>query len=751
MKQVKTNCRLCGYLCALIAEVENGRVMTIEPDASRYPYDEKIVKGCRRCSSNLELLDHPDRINYPMKRMGARGSDHWVCISWEQALDEIADRLHDLKLSYGAETLATSIGGPHSVYWPLHRFLNLFGSPNNLGIGQICWNPAIWVNSLTFGWPLENELDPQITQAAIIWGMNPADSDNSLLWRTILDYSNQGGNLIVIDPRETRTARKATTWLPIKPASDAFLAMGLLHVLINHKLYDEKFVDKWCEGFDELVLKVQPYNPHMVAEITGITPDLIIQTAEVFAKATPATILTGRGLDQIGANSFPTHRAIACLRAITGNVDKQGAAHLATMPEFIPEIDFELNEMLSESQRRKQLGYKSIALQNHTGFDRVAQDTEKAGGRLPRRYLTSVHPNLLWQAILTEDPYPIRALITMGSNPLSSQADTKMIAEALNDLDLLVVLELTKTPTSILADYVLPIAGGLERPLLQTNAGTANIAYGGKAAVRPYYERRPDYDFWRGLGIRMGQEDYWPWKTFEESLDSSLTPLGITWDEFCVSGFYTRNPTYQKFTNTENGNNTPKGFSTSSSKIELYSKILEFLGVEPLPIPKPLLPKTEIFNLTLISGARIQPYYASAYRQVENLRKIHPVPLAEVGIETANKFRLKEEDIVCVETKTGKAFFKLKICNMVEGVVSIEYGWWFPGLNADEMIKGALISNANALTNADFEDCEPVLGQWQFNGLPCCLSAVAKEEAEYFELISSITINNEKFKEMEIS
>ncbi|MCA9976787.1 MAG: molybdopterin-dependent oxidoreductase, partial [Anaerolineales bacterium] len=155
MEWVKTNCRLCGYLCGLFAQVEDGRVVALEPDPSRYPYDAAIVRGCRRCQSNLELLDHADRVNYPLKRVGARGSDEWQRISWGQALDEIAARLQLLADNNGPETLATSIGGPHSVYWPMHRFLNLFGSPNNLGIGQICWNPAIWVNALTFGWPLE--------------------------------------------------------------------------------------------------------------------------------------------------------------------------------------------------------------------------------------------------------------------------------------------------------------------------------------------------------------------------------------------------------------------------------------------------------------------------------------------------------------------------------------------------------------------------------------------------------------------
>ncbi len=148
----KANCNLCGYLCSLVAYFdEGGRLLKIEPDPSCYPYNASIVRRCRRFASNVEILDHPARINYPLKRVGKRGSGQWQRVTWDEALDDIATRLQSLKARYGPEVLATCIGAPHNIYWPLHRFLNLFGSPNNIGIGHICWNPAIWVHSRTYG------------------------------------------------------------------------------------------------------------------------------------------------------------------------------------------------------------------------------------------------------------------------------------------------------------------------------------------------------------------------------------------------------------------------------------------------------------------------------------------------------------------------------------------------------------------------------------------------------------------------
>jgi anaerobic selenocysteine-containing dehydrogenase len=126
--------------------------------------------------------------------------------------------------------------------------------------------------------------------------------------------------------------------------------------------------------------------------------------------------------------------------------------------------------------------------------------------------------------MLTEKPYPIRAMIVMGSNPLSSQADTRKVYRALKSLDLLVVLELVNTPTTMLADYVLPIAGALESPVLQTNAGISNIAYGGEAAIPPMYERHYDFDFWRGLAIRLGQEADWRGKHSTRAWTPPLNP-----------------------------------------------------------------------------------------------------------------------------------------------------------------------------------------------------------------------------------
>jgi len=717
-KRVQTNCRFCGYQCGLIATVEDGRVTAVEPDPAQYPGDAGIQRGCRRWRLAPEFLDHPQRVNYPLKRTGERGGGQWQRITWDQALDEIAGKLATLKERYGPEMLATCIGGPHAVYWPLHRFMNIFGSPNNMGIGQICWNPGTWVNTLTYGWTIESELDPDDTACAMFWGANPAESDNSLLWRQVLRFRQKGKPLIVVDPRRTRTAELAALWLPVRPGADAVLALGLIHVIIGEQLYDRAFVADWCHGFERLAKHVAPYTPLYVEDITGVKAEAVEAAARLYAQNSPATLFSGRGIDQIGGNSVPAHRALAILRAITGNLDVPGASCLTEMPDFVPELDMELSERFPPEARQKQLG--RLALQSYQGYERVRQLTLRHGRRLPMRYLTSAHPNLVWRAMLTGEPYPVRSLIVMATNPLLTQADTRLVHAALKSLDLLVVLELFQTPTAMLADYVLPVAGALERPLLETKAGTANLAYGGEKAVEPYYERRPDFDFWRGLGQRLGQGKDWPWESFTAALEASLAPAGLTWADFCRTGLYSPPAEYRKHERKDPQTGRPAGFATISGKVELYSELLAEIGGDPLPIPKNLPAGGRDFPLTLITGARFQPYFASSFRQFAAARAAHPEPWVQMSAATARGLGLEEGSPVQVETERGKARFVLKIAPMRDGVASVEYGWWYPEMAAAEPRLGGLwFANANVLTNADYESSDSLIGTATYNGLPC--------------------------------
>ena len=159
-----------------------------------------------------------------------------------------------------------------------------------------------------------------------------------------------------------------------------------------------------------------------------------MQAARLFAGRSPSCIVSGRGIDQLGHNTVPTHRALAILRAITGNVDRRGACTIPEVPDFIPEVELEMSDRLPPVQRAKNLNCGRLSLQTPEGYDRVRALTERAGKRLPQRYLTSVHPDLVWTAMLDGEPYPVRAMVVMGSDPVMTQAGSRRVHSALASL-----------------------------------------------------------------------------------------------------------------------------------------------------------------------------------------------------------------------------------------------------------------------------------------------------------------------------
>ncbi len=726
---MKTNCHFCGYLCAFNAKVKDGRVVDLAPDTTRFPYSEKVLAGCRRWRYNIDVLEGEDRVNYPLRRVGKRGSNVWQRVSWQDALDDIAQRLSDLREKYGSGTLASMIGGPHTSFWPLHRFMNLYGSPNNMGIGQICWNPRIWMDMITFGWTLEHDITLHLTKTVIIWGTNPAASDNSLFWQLLRQVGKEKDmTLIVIDPICTQTAQAADMWVGINPGTDCAFALGLLRLIITEGLFDEEFVRDWCYGFDELSVCVSTYTPEYVSDLCGVDTNVLRQVAKAFAKK-PSALVSGRGIDQCGQNVAPTHRAICALRAITGNLDIPGACNINEQSDFTPEVQLEMTDALTKEARSLCLNTPYTPLQCYDGYEYIKSITEKHRRVPPARYLTSAHPDLVLKAMIEGEPYRVSSLIVQATNPLLTYADSHRVFEAMNKLDLIVVLDYYMTPTASMADYVLPAAGAIERTTFQAHGGVANQVYGGPSAVRPYFERKEDYDVFRELGMRLGQEKFWSHKTFAEACEATLKPAGIDWEYYCMVGTYFRKPKFEKHKlklDENDANSEPRGFATTTGQVELASVALDNLGGPRTPTQHALINtcSDELCargnHLRLITGARKQPYNASMYMNNAKFRKTYPEPIAEMSQKTANDCNLRSGDVVVLATDKGQASFRLRVREMVDGVVSADYGWWHPEWAVGGSgLGGIWESNINCLTTCSLNSGEEMIGTWAYNAIDC--------------------------------
>jgi len=327
--------------------------------------------------------------------------------------------------------------------------------------------------------------------------------------------------IIVIDPRRTRSAERADIWLPLRPGTDAALALAWLNIIISENLYDKEFVEKWTFGFDKLAARVNDYPPEKVSIITGLSVDQIVNSARLYAATNPSVIVRGLATDQLGRNGTRVDQCRIALRAITGNLDNDGGNMITTVgPEikgkkFIRESQLELLDKISPAQRKKQLGSEKYRLMTWPGYDLTSPHFQRVYGEPESSmHRLGVAPTEIWKAILEGKPYPVKAMITWGSNPLMWSANTRSTYEAMKspNLELHVVSEYWMTATAELADYVLPVASWLEKPMCSTFEDFSEIVFASDRVIPPVEERREEYSIWSALAARMGQSEYWPWK-----------------------------------------------------------------------------------------------------------------------------------------------------------------------------------------------------------------------------------------------
>lgn len=728
MQTKQALCMWCHCHCPLTIYAEDGKLVKVEAIRTHrlFPLYNRSVTACPRARQAAEWFHHPDRLSYPLKRVGEKGSGKWQTIPWEQALDEIAEKLRELSDRYGPEVLATSSGTyrTHDEYRT--RFTNLFGTPNNVGQGQICYAPTNLLSSIMIGWPTNMTRIYPETRCLLLLGMNPAPAAR-ILWFPILDAKKAGAKIIVADPRRTEAAELADIWLQLRPGTDPALYLGMINVIISEGLYDKEFVEKWCYGFDKLAERAQEYPLERVSEITWVPKEKILEAARTFATSKPAVAFDSMGLEQL-PNSVEALAGRFILPAITGNIDIRGGVLIRPPhPKFVSELEIELNDTLSLEQKKKAIATDRFRLGGLVEFDLIQENLIKVWGKgFSRCHTAFAHAPSVYRAMVTGQPYPVRAMITSASNPLITQANSKLVYKALKSLDLYVVMDFWMTPSADLADYVLPAASWLERPNIFTSNGLASYVQACEAAFPPYvegkYERRTDFDFWRGLGVRLGQEKYWPWKSLEESYDERLAPMGYTLKEFVnqKGGYDSLHAEYKKYEKI--------GFATPTGKVELCSTFLEKLGYDPLPkysepaeTPASAPELAKEYPLMLITGGRFLPFYHSEHRQIDSLRKQRPHPTVQIHPQTASELGIEDGDWVWIETLRGRIRQRCRYFDGINpGIVHAEHGWWFPELPGEEpWLHGAWESNVNVLTDDDPDHCNQINGGWPLKTALC--------------------------------
>jgi anaerobic selenocysteine-containing dehydrogenase len=727
----KAICWWCKPKCFVNVRVtDDGRLVKVE---------EPPKKLCPRWPMAKEWFYHPQRLKYPLKRVGERGEDKWKEVSWGEALDEVAVKIREIKEKYGPESIAVSTGTCRSYEEFRYRFLNLIGSPNQIGQVSVCHGNSAVMGFAVLGWfpwwyPGDNL---KLSKCIMLIGRNPPPAHQTI-WIAIREAKEKGAKLIVIDPRRSQSASESDLWLQIRPGTDAAVLLSIINVIISEELYDKEFVAKWCYGFDKLAERVKEYTPQKVSEIAWVSPEKIIKAAEMFATNKPACAMEGMGVAQ-QPNAHAALQARYILTAITGNIDIPGGDELlGPNLQLITEHEMEMWDAIPKEQRLKQIGCDRFKLLSWPGYELVQSCVEKVWRKRGdiQSYTNVAHAPLLFRAIITGKPYPVKALITLSSNPMVTNANIKLVYRALRSLELYVVVDYFKTPSAVLADYIFPAASWLERATLynfRTLSPDIKAAEAALPATQPgEYDRRTDYEFWRELAVRLGQDGHWPWKSIEEVYDFRIKPMGFSsFKEFLskTNGLYIGPREYKKY--------EKKGFGTPTGKVELYSTILEKLGYDPLPAyeeprespySSPELAKE--YPFILINGARFFPYFHSEHRQIERLRKVFPWPIVEVNPDTAKRLCIVDGDWVWIENRLGRIMQKCRIFDGIHPqVVHAQHGWWYPELPGKEpYLHGVWVSNVNVLTDDDPDKCDKVEGTWPLRAFLCKIYKVEKDE-----------------------
>ena len=674
--EILTDCTLCYHSCGCRVSLENGKAVKVRGLES-HPLNKGRL--CPKGGSALDVIYSPERLKHPLKRVNGDFEE----ISWEQALDEIAEKMISLKQKFGPRVLGVfsgSIGVENlEMAGLVQRFKAAFGSPNFFSVESICYRMRIRVRQLTFGrYPVE-EMDSNLY---ILWGHNPDQSDFPLKF-TLKKNLKRGAKLVVIDPKRIPVAEQADMYLRIRPGTDGALALAMMNVIVNEDLYDHDFVEKYTFGFDKLVPHVQQYTPQWAEELTWVPAEDIRKLARLFAGTKGASIFQGTcTLDQT-ANGTQNSRAFAVLQAITGNINVPGGWVTAPFPRF---------------------GNVGLSVEGEPmGSEEFPLFIEMWGRKSPHGVVTVIPENI---------PEKLKAFLVVGGNPLISMPDSNAFRQAFRKLDLLVVHDLFMTETAREAHYVLPACSHLEKWGV---AYTYNVCHSipflmlRKKCIEPIGESWSEWKFLTELAKRLGMGDQFPWKTEEELVAFELAPSGLSFDyllnEKPEGDFYAQ----KRYEITEGLFRVPTG------KIEIYSETLAKAGFDPLPtyLEPERSPKRakksflEKYPLILSTGSRNLYYTHSQHRNVSKLRKVFPEPLAEIGPETAARFNISDGDMVVIETNRGQVKMKARVDERVaEGVVLVPHGW------GEE-------ANANLLT--DVECREPIMGYPDMKSLQCSI------------------------------
>jgi molybdopterin guanine dinucleotide-containing S/N-oxide reductase-like protein len=701
----------CPDACGVLITVEQGRATKIQGDP-----EHPVTRGflCAKVAKYLDRVYSPDRVLYPMRRIGAKGpvagaadagggaraTQAWRRISWDEALDEIASRLRAIAWEFGSEAiLPYSYGGTLGALNGASMDRRFF---HRLGASQldrtICSAAGEAGLKSVLGVKLGTEPEQfRHSKYIIAWASN-IHGNNVHLWPFIAEARRNGAKLVVIDPYRTRTAECADWYLPINPGTDAALALGMMHVIIGESLYDADYVAKYTLGFEQLREKVKEYPPERVAQWTGIAATDIRKLAREYATVRPSVIRLNYGVQRSERGGMAT-RAVVMLPCITGSWKEIGGGLQMSVSGAV--------DLNTEALKRPDLMNTALG-----------------------RHARTINMVELGRVLNTLNDPPVKALFVYNSNPASVCPEHNEVVRGLLRPDLFTVVhEQFFTDTADYADIVLPATTFFEHKDLQKAYGHYYLQVSNQA-IAPLGECRSNVDVFRGLAQRMGFEEDCFRESVDEMIDVALDSedpwlAGINRERlergqvrlnFAASG--SRLPASggaELRSAGQPGAAVPThaiavepepflpfargGFRTPSGKAELYSESVKAMGLDPVadftPPTESRHGKRNGLPLELLAR-KSDNFLNSTFSNVPSVREMEEPGLLEISAADARARGIADGDKVRVYNHRGDILLKARVDGRVQpGVVSARLNW-------AKMTSG--FQSINALTSEKLTD-----------------------------------------------
>jgi len=740
----------CHQYCPVRVYVKDGKIVKVA--AAEFPDDPIMSCICQKGIASVRIVYHPERLRYPMRRKGPRGSGEWERISWDEALDAIAGKLLEIKEKYGSRSVMIIPGGSSTVGTLARlmgmRFANLWGAGGGFegkGWASDGGLPAASLLMLGDSGQGHHGSDYSNAKLLILWGKNPAETAFREM-RYILEAKERGTKLVAIGPVFDTTAAKADRWIPVRLGTDSALALSMMNVIIEKKLYDKDFIANYTVGpflvreddklflrqdqkymvWDTISNSVRPsdsagiepailgtyhvdgircktafqlladraaqYPPAKASEITNVAAETIRDMAIEYATTKPAAIVLSFGVAYTYHGNLGCRAAIA-LAAITGNIGIPGGGASVLMGRlpFSP------------------LNIKEVAFpQGAPGVDIIPNSKNSMRG---------------WAKIAKGEPYPIKAVLIFNQNPVHNYGNAMSHIDIFSKMELVVVCDIFLGWTARYADIILPEAITYERSDVHT---CLDYLVRMQKAVEPIEEAKAGYEIWAELAQRVGLGQY-----FRKSPEDFIRMLlntedasvkGITLERLDEEGIVRLNHPFAPYIPFQD-----KNFPTPSGRIEFYIEPLIKFG-EELPLYKEQLesprtsPLAKKYPLSLFTKKK-RFHMNSICANIDWMLELDPEPYLDINPKDAQQRQIDDGDMVVVFNDRGRCKLKARLNQAIPpGSVNIDHGWWpdqfadghynllLRGIDDEEAINPALelepiVKDSRASAHLIYFDC----------------------------------------------